>query len=460
MAVASPPTSSDQTGRSDLARPAAAAGAGLLASLAWGSLLVIHWTTSRQPVEGPLVAYQALWLSVAAITAVAALALLVGRRWAHHLILATCSLTMIGSLAHLTGSLLWSDDEAWSKALPLLVSLPMLLGSVICMTALVLASAARSRLRYASVATVSVAAALALAVVVNMVAQKDYVRRSAETLGRFGPTERTQRIIESLDQPVRLTCAYTSTDPKRLGRDYGPRVLELLNDMAEHGRRNGKLVTVVNADDDVKRAEIIAELNEQSKRTAKEHVAFLTAFGQEADVLVRAMGATAQEWRQADQATFCSQWGLQTTVAKAFADTAEKLQTRRQSVQAELQGSALPDYGRLAQQTRSTLAETRDNVRNYLEILRRLRSVPSNVRKNRPQADAALQQCAEHTRSLMAALGPINGDLPARPADTLREYVRLARETAAAAQMVAVTLQALPGEGNAPGLGMSRLWQL
>ncbi len=91
MAVGpSPSTSSDRTG-GGLARPQFVATIGLLISLGWALLLILQLTSVGQSVEPHLVAYQAIWLSVAVITAVVALVLMTRRRWAHQLLLALTS---------------------------------------------------------------------------------------------------------------------------------------------------------------------------------------------------------------------------------------------------------------------------------------------------------------------------------------------------------------------------------
>ena len=459
MAVGpSPTTSSARTG-GGLARPRFVAGVGVLAALVWAFVLTMQWLAADTRPQPQMVAYQAMWLAVAAVTAGVAMILLTGRRWAHQLLLAISSVVMLGSLTHLLGALLWKQEEWWTDSMPLAVSVPMLLSAAACMVIVVLGSTPRTRLRYGAVATVAMAVAMGLAVAANMLAQKDYLRRSFETLGRFGPTDRTKRLIESLDQPLRLTVAYTSTDPARLGSKYGPRVLELLTDMAEYGRRRGKIITVENADSDVKRAGIIAELNQRSRLSATDHVDYLNAFDREANMLIGAMEATAEQWRQAEDAVFCGQWGLQLTVAKAFQDSAEELRTRRTSIQAQRQ-NPLPNYTAMALQTRQTLVGARTNVQAFMQDLRRLRSMPSHIARNRQLTLDTAMQCAERARVMMATLGAVGDPLPDRPADVLRTYIRQARETAAVAQLVFNSLEDLPGEGNGPVLAMSRLWQL
>jgi len=467
MAVTDPTGSNDPTDRRELVEPRFTAAITTFASLAWAALLIVVWSREDAAAETLLgralpsiLAYQVLWMIAVVVVAGGSLCLLLKRRWAHGLLLGVLSLMMIGALTHVVGALLWQDVTWWSDSLPMLVAVPVLVGTIACIVALVVGSAAKSRLRYGAVVIASVAVAVAIVVVVNLIAHRDYVRRSAETLGRFGPTERTKRVVESLDKDVRLTCAYTSTDPNRRGRDYGPRAVELLRDMAEYGRRRGKTIEVVNADDETKRAEIIAELHQRVETQAERHVAFLEGFSTESQRLEGELTVLAQQWQAADQADYLNQWALPSGMAMALQDAADQLETRRGAVTSERRHGVLPDYGQIVTDTRGTLRGTHDALAALTTVLRQIATVPEAVQGNRAEAERALQRCADRAKKMVDAVGAPDDPLPERPADTLRRAVREIRETAADAQRAADALNQLAGQDNAPILARNRMWQL
>ena len=437
-----------------------AAMAAVVVGLAGAAILVIHMAGNRQQAS-ELTAYQAIWAALLCATAVLALLLLAREVWAQQLLLTCSSLLAVAAVVHGLGALLWGGESWWALGLPALKVVPAVgIGSAVCALLLMRASAPGSRLRYASVVTVSAAVAIALAATVNLIAQKDYVRRSMETLGRFGVSDRLKRVVESLDEPVTLTCAYTSTDPRRKGSEYGPRVLELLNDMAEHGRRHNKQIAVINAANDVERANAIRNLSRQLSEKAGQHRTFLQRFADEGDRLAPAALASAQQWDALPNDAYLRAWMVHGTLIQQLAGTAERLSTQAKIVRSKLRISALPDYATLAAQSVKALADSATSLGTSADQLRRIRTIPETVRANRAKVLKGLTRCTKAARAILETVGQVDDPMPSRPAGVLREFIRQARELAAASQATGRLLAEIGGKENAQLLNTCEVWML
>jgi len=154
------------------------------------------------------------------------------------------------------------------------------------------ASAANSRLRYASTVLGAVGAALAVALVINIIAQDK--RTTTGRHGHAGPvrlSERSLRIIQSVNVPVRLTCMYASADAKPHRRGAARAGLELLARFARPTQ-----IEIANAASDTDRANVLARISESSTQRAPKHVQFIGHFMTESKALVQQAGQLQKEW--------------------------------------------------------------------------------------------------------------------------------------------------------------------
>ncbi|MHC4561425.1 MAG: hypothetical protein ACYS8X_01480 [Planctomycetota bacterium] len=445
-----------------------AAAAGIVAAIAWSALLIVHLTGAAAAAEADaakqveMVGYKAVWQGLFVVVAISGLGLMIQRSWGLKALLATTSTLLIAGLLHVLGRLLWGEGSWWPRAMPTwLVALPVLGGSLVCVILSVCASTPGSRLRYASVVTASVGGAIALAAVINLIGQKDYIRGSAEMLGRFSLDKRTEAIIESLDgQKVTLTCAYTSTTPDRLGSEFGPRTLELLNDMAEHGRKHGKTITVVNAANDRQRANVVAGLNRRLTRQAQRHIDFLKSFMVESRQIAEIAKRDAGMWQAMGPDAYLQQWALPAHMAYRLQQLAEALTQQADHLQSEMKNLSLPDYDELARQTRELLTANRANLADLARLLKQIGTVPAEVEANRAKVDKALDKCLSATQSLSRTVGGPDEPLPERPAHTLRQFAQRAQTAAVAVRAAAQQLNDIAGQGNAQIVNGSQEWML
>ena len=204
--------------------------------------------------------YYAAMLAIAAGMGLCGFGLIRRRVWAQQTMLVFCLTVTAGAVVTLVSALIW--EEWWTQTTTSTIGsgaawmlmIGVLIGAVAMDAMLILAS--QWRLRYASIVSVSAAAAIALAVIVNVISQRDFHRVPVESLGRYSISERTERIISDLDEPIRLTCVYTGTSEGKRGAEFRPRLWELMEDIREKGYKLGKKIEIASVTTDAERRNI------------------------------------------------------------------------------------------------------------------------------------------------------------------------------------------------------------
>ena len=301
-----------------------------------------------EEMSGLAAAYLTMWVVLLAIVIAAGAALLRGQTWGlqfsliYYIVVAASSLVLAAWALMPDGAKWWPAQ--WVPVATVLV--PVLCGAGGAAVLFVLASAAGSRLRYASIVAVTIGAAVTLVVVINLAAQSELKPISMETSGLYGPSGRMERILRSLSTQVRLTCAYTAADKKgkKLSRKHGPRTLEFLEDLAARSDN----VVVVDACSDVAKAQVIARLREQLGDKATKHKEFLGQFVVSGGTVAEGLSKEAQQWESLSEVAYLDLWGMSIAVPRRLRELAEKAQKVRDQVDGELTGSGLPDHGSLA----------------------------------------------------------------------------------------------------------------
>ena len=396
MAVDPKQSSPDAATTDEILQPGGAiwaAATSILSATAWIVILAVHMATREGALDADVSVYQGVWMGVFALFGILGVAELTRRLWAHQALLILAGALLVASLMHALGAAIWGQASWWMTGLPLVVVLPVAVAAPACLWMLAAATAPKTRLRYGSVVIAAAAVAIAAAGAINLIAQKDYIRRTTQSLGRFGPSERTKQLVRSLDQPVRVTCAYTSKDPDRLGSDYGPQLLELLEDIAEYGRRHGKEITVVNAANEFDRAGVILALKDRLNAQAADHVAFLRAAAEAAPQLAADAERAAGQWQALPPNSYLAQWDLPEVMSRFLGESAQQLSIQAADLESELESVALLDYGALVDQAKTALSSTRNGLMSLAAAMEQINTIPEAVAQRRGPVDQALRQC-------------------------------------------------------------------
>jgi|GEM_PF-1120176 len=329
---------------------------------------------------------------------------------------------------------------------------------------LVKASAGGSRLRYGSMVTTSAVAAAAVIVVINMIAQADYFRRDLATLGSFGPSDRTRKIIRAVDTPVTLTAVYTSAEERKKASDYRPAVAELLQAMHE---LNDKIkVNIVNSDTD--KARVMGALRQELVKQGSKQVAFLRAFEKSSETLLKDLQGLGQQYAQLSGESYLDYWGLGADISEGLRSYTEKLGQLAPKVRQELTGLSLPDYDKLTGEVKDLLGSIQADFRKTSDKLAQLAKIPDAVKANRAKALESLRQCDAAIKAVKDSLGmatsaptsaATTGEI-ANPAEMLKKYTEAAGKASKQCQDTAEVLNNIAGKDNANLLNNSAAWQV
>ena len=320
------------------------------------------------------------------------------------------------------------------------------LGAVIlgCVVVAMLTSASKpgSRQRYASMVIVSVSFAVAAMIAVNMLAGKKPVHSTWETLGHYGMSERTKKILKDVTTPVRLTCVYTSDEPGKKAEDYRPRVMELLEDMKLYSDK----VTVDNVTTDAGKVELLGRLRDQLGTQADTHKEFVEGFDKEAQSLQAALESQAKWWKAHSGQSYLNQWGLAVEISSALDGAIKKLKDTRQKVSAAMAGAGLPDYANLVTQ----IKESEQAAKNVLEQSGKLVESVGKIAEaaTNPETKKSVLSEVQAFRDAMAATVAAvasGGDDPNDPAAVLNRYVFAANAAAKQANDLAAAMDNIAG---------------
>jgi hypothetical protein len=410
------------------------------------------------PVAGAELARN-LWpvLAFAAIGLVAGAALAIARHvGAQQFLLGYWLAVVIAAIGSVLAASLWKmpsdlaglfglDAQSAGKWLAL-GSLAMLMLGAIIVVLLAAASQPHSRQRYASMVIVSISFAVAAVLAVNMLAGKKPVHRSLETLGRYGLSERTKKVLKDVTVPIRLSCVYTSTDKAKGTDEKRTRVLELLEDMKLYCDK----VTVDNVTNDSDKAGLLARLRGQLGTQADAHRKFVQKFQADAEALQAELEKEAKTWKAYSGDSYLDQWGLPEEVSSALDDGAAKLKQTRQKVDAALGGAGLPDYADLVRQIKEADEGCRgviEQSETFVKSLGKIAKAASDPNTQR----GLLAQVNKFSDSAAATSDAINspGADPNDPAAVLAKYAKAASAAADEAAALAKAITNIAGPEQA-----------
>lgn len=441
------------------------------ASLAAVAALAAAMATT--PGDVTVMAPGVVWLAMFAGALAAAHQLFHARQWAQQALLAFWELLLIASVCCLLGGMLYGEGESWwNWGLPgvgkLWHAAVVLVASGAISALLIVAARKESRLRYASVVTSSVAMAIALMLAVNIVAQRDYVRKSVESYGMYRLSDRTRTVIDDLDEPITLTCAYNSSAEN--GAWYGRRTFELLTEMADYARRHGRRIEVFNADTDSRKRDALSSLESNISAKAAPHIAYLRDFIAAGPELIDLLRKQAGLWKNLPPGAYVNQWNI-SAEADALAASADQLEALRSRLASQVgltplpgqmrpDRGILPDYAKLADETTASLNLARSTITDIAYQLRRIRALSEVVATNHSGIRDAINELTAARRAMLAAVGAPDSPAPEDPKAVMTAFAEHAMILTQRTVGLVDLLQNLAGSQNNELLNASNAWSV
>jgi hypothetical protein len=289
---------------------------------------------------------------------------------------------------------------------------------------------------------ISIAVATALLIIVNVISNKKNYRCDMETLGRYGLSDSSGKILEQIDEPVRLTSIYTSTKSDRKPQEYLPRLRDLMEEIA----RQKDNVTVVNVTSDRAKAEVLGRLRRVLDEAALEQRAIIKGIqvlngeqGSQYDSLVR-------QWSEYPSGGWLEQFGLPKDTETVMRANKKQLRETTTKLRQDLSAS-LPDYPAMVQRVEITLANLQERLMRVSSKLRSLSAVPEKAKKHRQELLSAAAVVKTALARASTGIGRTNSPLPQDSLKVLKSFAVDIRAAADSAQLAATKLDQFAGKG-------------
>ncbi|MFW6062031.1 MAG: DUF7088 domain-containing protein, partial [Planctomycetota bacterium] len=303
----------------------------------------------------------AAWLGMAGVGAF----LLRRRLWAQRVLLGWWLFAGAATVLGVLGALLSPPEEAWTEPTVALVLLPAVATCVVAVWMLAQAPEQRTRARQTSMLAVSVVAALLLTIAINAAAQTHYGRVSLERRGRYTLSGRTRRVLDSLDEQLRLTLAYTDTDPDRPVGAYASRTLELLEEMHEYNPR----IEVEAVRSEQERTELLRRIRQRHLTRAEGHVLFLERFVEASGELEQILHEEAARLDDLPPRSALRGAEIPQAARQLAAHVTRQLEQAAGEVGDE-RTAPLPDFGPLTENVARQLARSRRQIEQFRQTVR------------------------------------------------------------------------------------------
>ena len=397
--------------------------------------------------------------AAAVLAATAGVQLVRGRPWAQRVLLVYWLIAAAAGAGVALTAVLWGAAGGWSQAVPLAAVAGPALVAAAMVALLVRASARGGRLRYASMVTVSVVVAVVLTVVINMIAQKDPIRKDVESLGLWALSDRSKAMLNDLDKPVRLTSVYTpgykelSREDKALLESRRSRVWELLREMGEHNKK----IEIQNLTSDAEKARLVARLRDQFGGKADDHVKSLERFQTVSRDVIEQLREERNDWSAAPKDGYLAEWGLPVDLTVMLKRDAEEMTLAAENVARETAG--LPDYTKLTAQVAEVLTATKQDLEHACDLLARIGKLPQAVAAGETKAMQQLDDAVNAAKALTETIGAPEDPEPKDPKAMLAKIVEAASKAVEQLSTAAGTLENLAGKEDAELLLVHRGWQ-
>ncbi|MFB3891223.1 MAG: hypothetical protein ACE15C_04275 [Phycisphaerae bacterium] len=440
----------------------------LLSILAIGGLVAVVLSRT-QPMAAALA--QSAYAVLFALAAVAGVNLLRGCLWSQLLLLMFWLANAILWIVLALAAMLWGAPAWWGSltGAPIAaVVVPALALSTGAAVLLVMASSQASRSRYGTMVIVSVAVACALVLALNMIAHADPIHKDVESLGQYGLSKRTIRILDSVNEPIQMTVVYTSVEEGKKGADFRQPVLELAEEMRQEQAKHHKQFTVVNVLGDEERAQVKARLQEQTLEQAPAHKKLLDDFLAAAPGLLDKLKKDQEAWSTLGDESYAGVWGLSADVPDDLARASNAIDTQQENIRKQFAGGEVPDMGQMVRRLieGQTQAPRQDGLKQISERLEKetaaiekIAKVPEAVAANRADVLKAVNESHDAVKAMLAELGKADDPAPADPAAAITKFNAAARKAGDLLREAGAKLDEIAGKDNADLMEGCLIWR-
>ncbi|MCY2930022.1 MAG: hypothetical protein NTV86_11115, partial [Planctomycetota bacterium] len=403
--------------------------------------------------------YACIWVALLALVAMLAVQMLRGAAWAPLELLLFWALLLGGALVVALHAVLWGTPAWFAVAYPVhpaAILAPVIAVSALCLTLLMQASAADSRLRYGSMVTLASAAAVVVAIVVIMVTQMDYYTKDLSAYSQTGMTDATRQAAARLLQgagKVRLTCLYASSDKAKRSDFFRGDTWDLLQEIRE---ANPKAVDIENVTTDAGKARVLARIRASLSSMNTERNQLLDETKRVLPELIKETEAIQAVWTAMPEESYVFNWGEGASIRDSLGGGVQALQDMQKKLQTQPFDKAMIDNAPLIEQVQDLLKTLQKVVTDNEAWLKAVAAVAEGAARQR---GAILQTFAQAQTALQGARAALPGGTPTpeQARKALEAFAPEMRKAADALAKAADQLDDMAGEANRATVADCRL---
>lgn len=362
------------------------------------------------------------------------------------------------------GGCLLPEAKAWAY---LLAAAEVIFGGFMAML-LFRATAPATRDRYGANVTISVAVVVAVVIVLNMLSFAAPYEKDFETLGRYGLSERSQRICREVEAPLHIWAVYTDakmaaeTQEQRLARDQARKRLDRVMELLEEMHRCNPRIVVRDASGDAARANLMATLRKLQQGKTGRQEELLRKVRQTIPTILREIESLQQRWRQLPRDSYLGLWDLGGKMEDIFKAQAENLETADRTVAQEINASPLPDYVKLLKDLSQELRSCKQAIQVNTKTIQRLGGLPEAIRKNAAGVRKNLDACVRDVAAVDNIVRRGGKQGPKDPAEALRQISAALGKAGTTVRETATALDNIAGKDaqDVHLVSISRAWQI
>ncbi|MCP4374626.1 MAG: hypothetical protein GY794_00380, partial [bacterium] len=426
------------------------------------ALLAAGFPSQSEQLSGSTIQFIAL-IALAGGVGICGICLMQQQIWAQRSMLIFWLIVSLSAVLTGVSALIWPEwwsetslSKLGSPTAPLIVVGAFVAGALMIS---LLITTARSRLRYASLVSLSVVLAITLTVTVNVISQRDYYRIPIESLGRYSISERTEKILTDLDEPVSLTCVYTGTADGRKATNFRPRVWELLEDLREKGRKLGKRINIKSITTHSERKAEDTRLGAmQRKQHGAPHEKFIVNLHSAVGEMASQLKNERKVWQAMDKNSYLSQWPVPAPMNVRMTRMIEEFDKMRILLREELKHESIRNYPALIDPGKAVLKSTLRSLKSYSATLAAIEEVHRGAVKNRTQALESVARSVRSIDGLIAIVGKDPSPPPADPTTVIQAFIKAAATAAEITHKATVSLETIAGKKHATLVVNSSHW--
>jgi hypothetical protein len=292
-------------------------------------------------------------------------------------------------------------------------------------------SAAARRIAVGANVVITIGLAFVVVCLINFFAKRYDYRRDLSRLGAYSLSDRTERIIERVTEPVRLTAVYTSEEPEKARSKYLPRVRDLFEEIA----LRSDLIDVDVVRTDEQKRELEKRVRDSFAAQATEHVDALNQAASLADDLTSTLQSQSALLAQLrDTGTWISRYSSFTNIIANLDEMVRGLNDTREEVDSLTKGETLPNYTEAEDKIRNINDQVKQVLEEAKQWLDQVNALVTDFGQDRITFLKDLPNRLDEMGRLVTALGQTIGapgdEMPADPSAALKSYGQSAGELA------------------------------